>query len=265
MYRRYLIAVAMMLVISSVAFAQIDKIAVFYESVGWIGADPAKAAGDAIVKDVKVANEVKVYNDADIATFAKANTADGNFDVIITFGYFPVSLYTPGNAQADGSVGELFLEGGDMILNTADYIFYVTEGGGTNGDTGLKNMTDSTLDLWTDNNINKPTAAGKKYAPSLPDSISAPRSFVLAQVESDPDWELEMAFAVSDDGTKADPVIIHNTKYKGRVGICFQVADDAMPRGAVMTEIINNYLGPNITAVQPAAKATSTWGEIKSR
>jgi hypothetical protein len=48
--------------------------------------------------------------------------------MMIIFGYFPVSLYTPGNAQADDSLGELFLEGGDMILNTADYIFYVTEG-----------------------------------------------------------------------------------------------------------------------------------------
>ncbi len=262
MFRRYLIAVFMMLVISSVAFAQIDKIAIFYESVGWIGADPAKAAGDAIAKGVKVANEIVVLNDADMATFAKANTKDGNFDVIITFGYFPVSLYTPGNAQKDDSVGELFLQGGDMIFNTADYIFYVTQGGGANGDTGLKNMTNSNFDCWTDGTTCKPTALGSKYAPSLPASFTAPRCLKKDQIEADPDWDVEVIFA--DNGANnMDPVIIRNNKNGGRVGIAFQVADDNMPRGAVMTEIINNYLGANVTAVKPAEKATTTWGQIK--
>jgi hypothetical protein len=254
----------MMFVISSLSFAQIDKIAIFYEQVGWIGADPAKVAGDAIASGVKVANEIVILNDADMGTFAKANTGDGNFDIIITFGYLPVSLYTPGNAQVDGSVAELFLQGGDMIFNTADDIFYVTEGGGANGDAALKNITNTVLDLWTDGNVCTPTADGKKYAPSLPDSITAPRAFKLDQIEAEPDWDLDVAFATGTDGTMADPVIIRNNKNGGRVGIAFQVADDAQPRGAVMTEIINNYLGANVTAVKPAEKATSTWGSIKS-
>lgn len=266
MYRRYLIvSVSIMLIISSLAFAEvIDKIAVFYESVGWIAADPAKKAGDAIVTAVagKV-NDVKVYNDADIGKFAKDNTNDGDVDLIITFGYFPVSLYTPGNAQADGSVGELFLEGGNMILNTADYIFYVTQGGGANGDTGLKNMTDSNFDLWTDGNTTVPTAAGLKYAPSLPKSITAPRAFVLAQIADDPDWEVEIAFAENADGTMADPVIIRNKTYGGRVGIVLQVSDDGLARDKIMPEIVKNYI-TDPTAVKPADKTTTTWGQIKN-
>jgi hypothetical protein len=264
MYRRLLIAtVAMMFVISSLSFAQIDKIAIFYEQVGWIGADPAKVAGDAIASGVKVANEIVILNDADMGTFAKANTGDGNFDIIITFGYLPVSLYTPGNAQADGSVAELFLQGGDMIFNTADYIFYVTEGGGANGDAALKNITNSNFDCWTDGTTCAPTADGKKFAPSLPGSYPIPRCLKKDQVEADPDWDVEVIFG--DDGANhMDPVIIRNNKNGGRVAIAFQVPDDSMPRGAVMTEIINNYLGANVTAVKPAEKATSTWGSIKS-
>lgn len=265
MYRRHLIvAAAIMLVISSVAFAQIDKIGIFNERVGWTTTDVAKAVTEEILANVKAANEIVVLNDADIGAFATANTKDGNFDIIILFGDFASSLYTPGNAQADGSVGELFLEGGDMFFNTADYIFYVNNGAGANGDTGLKNMTDSNLDLWTDGNTSIPTAAGKSYAPSMPDSFNAPRAFRLDQVEADPDWELEIAFASNADGTTADPVIIRNKTYGGRIGIAFQVSDDTMPRGAVMSEIIQNYLAANTTAVKPAEKITTTWGSVKN-
>ncbi|HGJ66644.1 TPA: hypothetical protein ENS27_14870 [bacterium] len=264
MCRRYFIAsVAIMLIITSLAFAQVDKIAIFYEQVGWIAADPAKKAGDAIVKGVtKGVNNIKVYNDADIGAFAKANTKDGDFDIIVTFGYFPVSLYKPGNAEKDGSLAENFLNGGDMILNTADYIFYVTQGGGANGDTGLKNITNSNFDCWTDGTTCKPTADGKKYAPSLPASFTAPRCLKKDQIQASTDWVVEMIFA--DNGANnMDPVIIRNKKTGGRVGIAFQVADDSQPRDKVLPEIIQNYIVANVTAVKPAEKATATWGQIK--
>ena len=66
-------------------------------------------------------------------TFAKKRTGNTQLDIIITFGYFPVSLYEPGNTQKEESIAEKFLEGGDIFMNTADYIFYVTKGGGKNG------------------------------------------------------------------------------------------------------------------------------------
>ena len=61
-------------------------------------------------------------------------------------GTLPVSLYKPGNVEQEDSIAEKFLEGGDMFVNTADYIFYVTQGGGKNGDKGLKTITDSNFD-----------------------------------------------------------------------------------------------------------------------
>ena len=265
MSRKIFIAtIIIALAFASLSWAQIDKIALFYESVGWTDVETATAAAEYITANVKSANSIDAYSDADMATFAEANTDDGDFDMMIIFGYFPVSLYTPGNAQADDSVGEKFLEGGDMILNTADYIFYVTEGGGANGDTGLKNMTDSSFGLWTDGNISAPTADGAKYTPSLIE-FTAPRSFIVAEVEADPDWEVEVVFGSSEDGANADPVIIRNLTYGGRVGIFFQVSDNAMPRGEVATEMINNYLAINVgTAVEVHGKLPLTWGQIKN-
>jgi len=265
MFKKCFITVTfMMLLFAGLSFAQIDKIAIFNEAQSWTDAATATAATDYIMANVKVANEIKVYNDADIGTFAQNNTNDGNVDIIITFGYFPVSLYTPGNAQADGSLAENFIYGGDMILNTADYIFYVTEGGGTNGDTGLKNITNSALDMWTDGN-NAPTADGMKYAPSMPASYAAARSFKISQIDAEADWELEAAFG-SNGADYVDPAIIHNKTNGGRVGIVFQNGD-AMPRGEVMTEILNNFLASQIggsTAVKANDKLPLTWGKIKA-
>ena len=98
----------------------------------------------------KFAKSIKVYNDDDIGRFARKKTKDDEFDIIITFGYFPVSLYKPGNVEKEDSIAEKFLEGGDMFMNAADYIFYVTQGGGANGENGLKTITDSNFDMWGD-------------------------------------------------------------------------------------------------------------------
>jgi hypothetical protein len=261
--KKHLITTTLLiLAVASLSWAQIDKIAIFNESVGWTDVATAEAATDIIMSDVTSANEIVVLSDDDMGTFAEENTDDGNFDMMIIFGYFPVSLYTPGNAQADDSLGELFLEGGDMILNTADYIFYVTEGGGANGDTGLKNMTDSNLDLWTDGNTSSPTDAGATYTPSLIE-FTAPRSFVAEQIDEDENWELEVAFGSNADGTMLDPAIIRNVNDGGRVGIVFQVSDNAMPRGEVMSEMIDNYIAMNVTPVEAKDKLAITWGAIK--
>jgi len=268
MFKKCFITVTfMMLVFAGLSFAQIDKIAIFNEAQSWTDAATATAATDYIMANVKVANDIQVYNDADIGTFAQNNTKDGNVDIIITFGYFPVSLYTPGNAQVDDSLAENFINGGDMIINTADYIFYVTEGGGVNGDAGLKNITSSTLDMWCDDNPvqNSPTADGMKYAPSLPALNTAARAFKTDQIEADVNWELEMAFS-SNGANYVDPAIIHNTVNDGRVAIVFQNGD-VMPRGEVMTEIINNFLAAKIggsTAVKANDKLPLTWGKIKA-
>ena len=68
-------------------------------------------------------------------------------------------------------------------MNAADYIFYVTKGGGTNGDKRLKTITNSNFDCWgAGTDVFKPTAAGKKYVPSLPASYDSPRPMKLDQI-----------------------------------------------------------------------------------
>ena len=260
MLKKHLIAVIFVaLVFSSLSWAQIDKVAIFNELVGWTTVESAAAATEIILSNVTKANDVAVYDDAGMGDFAAANTGDGNVDIIVLFGYVPVSLYAPGNAEPDGSLLELFLEGGDVILNTADYIFYVSSV--LNEAAGLTNMTDSNLDCWTADITNNPTADGEKYTPSYA-GHNAPRSFKISQVEDDPDWELEVIFG-TDGADQADPAIIRNLTYGGRVGIVMQVSDDAMPKGEVFAEIIENYLAGVISAVEPADKLAVTWGEIK--
>lgn len=249
--------------------ASIHKIAIFNEKASWTDAASAKKATDFIMKNVdSVSSEIKVYNDADIAGFAKENTDDGNLDIIITFGYFPVSLYTPGNTQKEDSLAEQFLEGGDMFINTADYIFYVTEGGGKNGENGLKTITDSTFDMWGDGNSSKPTADGKKYTPSLKAFSNAQRPFKVDQIKADKNWEVEVVFGDNDGGggSMADPIIIRHKEHNGRVCIAFQtgVPDPIEAiRGKVIHEIIDNYLKLNVIAVDPVAKIAAAWGDIK--
>lgn len=261
MLSKHLIAVIFVtLVFSSLGLAQVDKIAIFTEAVSWTDVAAANAAADFIINNVASANDIAIYNDADMAGFAEANTNDGDFDIIITFGYFPVSLYTPGNADPDGSIAELFLEGGDMFLNTADWIFYVTEGGGANGADGLKNLTDSAFDMGADGNKNTATDDGKSYTPSIPDSFEAVRVFKLDQIEADADWEVEKVFG--SNGNNLDPVIIRNVTYGGRVAIAFQIGG-VQPRGEVISEMIDNYLAGVITAVEPGDKLAVTWGGIK--
>jgi len=259
----FLVLLFMVFATTSCLAAKMGHIAIYTANVGWTTAAVANAAAQIILDEVNITNNVEILGEKDIATFAEAHADDDELDVIILFGWFPASLYTPGNGQADDSVGELFLEGGNMILNTADYIFYVTVGGGANGDVGLKNMTDSNFDCWTADITNTPTEDGEKYTPRYV-SHNAPRSFKISQIEANEEWELEVIFG-TDGADQADPAIIRNLDYDGRVGVVMQVSDDSKPKGEVFTDILNNWL-PTIVrpdSVEPVDKLSVTWGEVK--
>jgi len=124
-------------------------------------------------------------------------------------------------------------------------------------------MTDSNFDCWTaDPNV--PTEEGEQYIPSY-EGAGAPRSFKISQIDADPDWELLVKFG-SDGADQADPAIIRNVSYDGLVGIFYQISDNALPRGEVATEMIDNYIAVEIaTAVDTHGKLPLTWGEIKTR
>lgn len=241
--------------------APIGEVAIFTEQSGWIAQGKAASEGEELQDMLKRPKNVETLNDKQIGKWAEERTDNGVADIIVTFGWFPTSLYTPGNADPDGSVAEEFLEGGNIILNTADYIFYVTQGGGANGEQGLKNMMDINADMWSDGTAIKPTADGKEYTPSL-EAFTSERTFKEAQIE-DP-WEVEIVFGDNGAGF-LDPAIVRDTETDGRIGIAFQEPNNpGLPRGEVLAEMIDNYLADTL-AVDPHEKVATTWGHIKSR
>jgi hypothetical protein len=249
---------------TSPSFADpLGDVAIFTEQAGWIAQGTAAAEGQELAKLLKKPKNVVTLTDKEIAPWAEKHTKDGKADIIVTFGWFPTTLYTPGNVQANGSVAEKFLEGGNIILNTADYIFYVTLGGGANGEQGLKNIMDINVEMWGDNTAIKTTADAKKYTPSLKDYVSF-RPFKEAQIV-DP-WEVEVVFGDNGAGW-FDPGIVHDTETDGRIGIAFQEPNvPTLPRGEVFAEMIDNYLAQVLgaEAVDPNGKAATTWGKLKS-
>ncbi|MBT3271364.1 hypothetical protein HN371_29770 [Candidatus Poribacteria bacterium] len=239
----------------------IGQMGVFYANVGWIGGAAASTAGDEIVANQNAFEDAQVYDLDGTEEWVIANTGDGDIDCLVMFGYTPETIYEPGNGDADDSPLEAFIDDGNFVMNSADYIFYVTAGGGTNGENGVKTVMDASFDLWTDGNLAEPTADGAKYTPSL-DAFTSNRSFKLPQVDADPAWDAEAIFGEGPAG--ADPVVLHNNETGGRVGIWMQVSNDALNRGEVAVEIFNNWVPTVIsTSVEPAGKATTTWGELK--
>ena len=243
--------------------ARLGEVAIFTEQSGWIAQGTAAAEGAELAKLLKKPKDVVTLTDKEIGPWAEKHTKNGQTDIIVTFGWFPTTLYTPGNAQANGSVAEKFLEGGNIFLNTADYIFYVTLGGGANGEQGLKNMMDNNADMWSGGTAIKPTKDGAKYTPSLK-AFTSERTFKEAQIVKP--WEVEVVFGDNGAGW-FDPGIVHDTETDGRIGIAFQEPNvPALPRGKVLAEMIDNYLAEVLgaEAVDPNGKAATTWGKIKS-
>ncbi|MCL4419462.1 redoxin domain-containing protein [Patescibacteria group bacterium] len=222
-------------------------IAMYTEKTSWI----PKSLADNIADDIKKAvnNRVKsigVVSEAELPNWIKQNMGDGETDIIIMFGDFPDSIYPSGNAQPDGSLAELFLEDGNMFLNTADYIFWGGELG-RNVSSGLINMLDSP-NLYID--TSQPeismnvTSLGKQFLPSLA-NFGSSRPIPTSRMSQE--WEVEASFA-DDGGANADPVVILNKKDGGRIAVIHEVVNDSLPRSAVMSEFILNWL-PTITGI----------------
>lgn len=243
--------------------APLGEVAIYTEKVGWIAQGTAAAEGQELADLLKKPKKVVTLTNEEIGPWAEERTDNGFSDIIVTFGSFPVSLYPFGNAKPDGSVAENFLEGGNIFLNTADYIFYIVEGQGENGDTGLKNMMDINADMWAGGTAITPTDDGKKYTPSL-GFFTTFRPFKEAQIIAP--WEVEVVFGDNGAGL-LEPAIMHDTETDGRIGIAFQEPNNAgLPRGEVFAEMIDNYLADVLgaAAVDPNEKVTTTWAQIKS-
>jgi len=188
-----------------------------------------------------------------LADWVEEHTGNGASDLLILCGQCPDTIYAPGNTQPDGSIVELFLDDGNCIINTGDWIFYVVNGAGTNGTAALPNIMDiSSMDMWDDDTPVTVTAEGQQYTPSLT-NFSTDRAIHLDLLEND--WYAELILALAADENRAEPVILHNSVTDGRIGVFFQTASqDNDPRGEVISEWINNWYLKFVASGNPYAR-----------
>jgi hypothetical protein len=224
---------------------------------GWFGQAAADSEMQRIVNNVTGVS-VQLFTSGQqsaLADWVRDHTGDGTSDLLILCGQFPSTIYAPGNTQADNSLAELFLDDGNTIINTGDWIFYVVDGAGTNGGAGLQTMMDipGVTVAGEDDTAVTVTAEGQQYTPTL-QNFATDRPFHLDTLAGN--WETELVLAQNAAGTRADPVIVHNTVTGGRIGIFYQTAgQDGDPRGEVISQWINNYWIKYIAAGNPYARS----------
>jgi len=206
----------------------------------------SQAAADREIQEIvdNAQAPVVVFNASDqdgLADWVSNHTSNGVANLLILCGQLPDTIYAPGNTQADDSIVEQFLDGGNTIINTGDWIFYVVNGAGTNGAAGLQTIMDipAVTVAGGDNTAVTVTAEGQELTPSL-QNFATDRPFHLDTLAGD--WSTELVLAQNAAGTRADPVIVRNSATGGRIGIFYQTASqDNDPRGEVISEWINNW------------------------
>ena len=256
---------------------------------GWISDGAVEAIANTVTKHAGVKamfDNIDNYGDGDevgnkspLGKWLVSHTNNGQTDVVFTAcGTCPSSFYPFPNKEPDGSNIENFIEAGNVHINVADWIYYMSYEGGVrsadNAADGAANVFDipglSFGDRGTDF---QPTAEGKKYIPSLKAFDSA-RPWHMEQFKGTP-WDL-VAFAVDKgDKNSADPVVAIS-KEDGKDGtgmIAAMWQKDAPvwagkpdPRGIGVAEFLVNWLQENATfAVNPKEKMSTTWGYVKAR
>ena len=244
----------------------------------WISNASCRREADDMISGLKgIFKNINDYGDKqekDLGEWAKKHTGNKQPDVIIlACGTTPSSLYPFPNKEPDGSVVENFIDDGNVLINIADWIFYMSYEGGVrsadNGGTGAANIFDVPgLDFGSRSNNMKVNANGKKYLPSLKD-FTNDRPWHVEQLKGT-DWEVT-TFAEAD-ANNADPAVAVNKTTKGIIAAIMQkawpnpaAAEDN--RGEVVVEFVKNWLSLQIklgASVESAGKLSITWGEIKT-
>ena len=194
----------------------------------------------------------------DLAAWVDGATDNGQFDVLVLYGWLPPPLYPAGNAMVDDSIIELFVESedGDAVINHADYMFYVSSPNNAAG--GLQNVMDiPAITMWDDNTPMTVTEKGAEIAPSLTDFLSD-RPFHVDELEGD--WAVEVSLAQNALGTRADPIIVRDGN-RGRLIPVIQTANSNEPKGAVGAEIIT-WMMEEFTGGEPPAGTSRKTGDV---
>ena len=251
---------------------------------GWISPDAAVANAETIMNDAQINDifeSIDNYGDGDevgadspLGLWMMEHTGNGQQDVFIAAsGTAPSAIYQFPNADPDGSNIENFIEDGNVFINVADWILYMSYEGGTrstdNGPSGAANVFDiEGLSFGARGGPQVPTEAGEAYLPSLVE-FQSDRPWHLEQFDGS-DWEVT-AFAMADDGISADPAVAVHTTEGGIIAAMWQKAqpdwDGEDPRGVGVIEFITNWLmehGSIATPVEAQGKVAVTWGHIKA-
>ena len=197
---------------------------------GWISQDAAIANAETIMNDSQmqaIFESIENYGDGDevggdspLGEWMQAHTGNGQQDVFIAAsGTAPSAIYQFPNADPDGSNIEDFIEDGNVFINVADWILYMSYEGGTrsanNGADGAANVFDIPgLSFGSPRRGRRSQRKREKpYLPSLVE-FQSDRPWHLEQFDGT-DWEVT-AFALSnDDPNSADPAVAVNTTYGG--------------------------------------------------
>ena len=257
---------------------------------GWISNDTCQANTKTIMDDVrmkKLFGSIRNFGDGTekgydsaLGKWVKGHTGNGQQDVLITAsGTCPSALYQFPNKNPDGSPVEEFVEAGNVVINVADWIFYMSYEGGArsadNGAAGAANVFDIPgLTFGNRGGADEiPTALGKKYIPSLK-PFKSTRPWHLEQFEGKP-WTLHLFAVDKDDPNTADPAVaVSNEKGRdgnGMIAAMWQKDSPAWaakpdPRGVGVVEFISNWLTAHGTmvSVEPQGKLSTEWAKIKN-
>ena len=210
--------------------------------------------------------------DSPLGEWTKERTDNGAVDIVIlSCGTMPSGLYQFPNADPDGSVIEEFLDGGNIVINIADWFGYMSYEGGVrsaeNGAGGAQNIFDAPINFNSAVNGMTVNDNGTKYLPSLKDFVTD-RPWHLNTLDGTP-WEVT---TFAENGAYADPAVAVNTETGGIIACLIQKAwpnpDPAEDnRGELVVEFVQNWLvgeGHVTLSVDAAGKAAMAWGELKT-
>ena len=215
-------------------------------------------------------------DDSPLAQWCKEHTGNGQQDVILlACGTTPSALYPFPNLKPEGSNVENFIEAGNILINVADWIFYISFEGGVrsaeNAAAGAANVFDIpglSFDTPRGTGNQTPTDIGKKYIPSL-QAFHSDRPWRVDQFAGS-NWDL-VIFA-EEDANNADPAVaISKEAGEDGVGMIAAMWQSATPnwngidpRGIGVAEFIENWLSENAALdVHAKNKLSTTWGQIK--
>jgi len=252
------------------SFAKAIDVCVYTETTQWIGQGEAQKQADILMKRLKGKpgiGKVENLNAKPAAEWMKAHTKKDGNHVFVMYGDIPTTIFPAACAKKDGSVAEEYLEAGNTFTNSADYFFWGLNG--RNQECGIQTMMDIPgIVQWDDDTKMKLTAEGKKYSPTLAKmkAIESDRPFHVDSL--DKKWELEVAFASKSGDAKtdrADPCILTEKNYKGRLIQVCQTSGCPEPVGDILADILLNYYVEAVgaLAVDTNQKLPLAWGDIK--